>query len=83
MAQAIVPKIGPASRIVRPKSLQAIIYGILPLSLSRRNRAADNGCTDAEANSCPDVAATSPSTSTAAPASTASATTLRVGRGNT
>jgi len=41
MAEPIGPQIGSASGIVRPETLQAIIYGILPLGLSRRNGAAD------------------------------------------
>ena len=81
MAQAVVAKIGPTAGIVRPETLQAIIDGVLPLSRSRCDCTADNGCTDAEANRRADVAATA--TPTAAPASTTSATTLRVGWGNT
>lgn len=78
MAVAIVTQIGPTLGIVRPEALHAIVDGILPLRLASRNRATDDGRTDADTDRRADIAAAAPPTATPAPASTS--TPLRVGR---
>ncbi len=67
MPEAVAAQIGSALGIVRPEALQAIVDGILPLRRTRRDRAADDSRTNAEAEADrrAEAAAAAPPTATA------------------